>query len=176
MVAATAAAGLVVGILSGCGDPVVPPLPTPTATAAFASDAEALAAAEAAYAAYQLAVDEALASASDDGLEHVAGGAALERAVEAARQFAESGARQVGRSVVLSVEAADLAGLTQSSTGGYGQVYACLSLADVVVREPDGSVSRSEVEVLPMLVGLEYADRRLRVVEEEIWDGDNFCG
>src|SRR3954462_13593979 len=51
--------------------------PHPSATPVFASDAEALAAAEKAYAAYEAAVDRSLQSISVDGLDAVATGDAL---------------------------------------------------------------------------------------------------
>jgi len=103
--ATTATLGLAAAavMLSGCLAPA--PEPTPTSTAVFASEDEAFAAAEETYRAY---VDAANArrehpDAEPDPQSFLIG-SALERDVDASREFDELGIRIVGPSHVTAVE------------------------------------------------------------------------
>ena len=88
-----AAVALAVLLLSGC----VPqqstdtPTPEPSSTPVFATEEEALAAATAAYAAYQAGVDLALATYSTSDISKVAGGTALKSALESVESFKTDG-------------------------------------------------------------------------------------
>ncbi|MES1170616.1 MAG: hypothetical protein ABUL47_08010, partial [Leifsonia sp.] len=75
------AAAVLLAVLAGCVPTGTPTKsPRATATPVFASDAEALAAAEKAYAAYESAVDRSLQTSSAEGLDAVATGDALSSA------------------------------------------------------------------------------------------------
>jgi hypothetical protein len=176
LVGAVTVAGML--LLAGCGggDPIPTLPPTPTATPIFASEEEALAAAEDAYAAYQAAVDLALQTLDDEGLEQVATAPALQVAIDSVANLRASGSHQVGTTVVASVTPTDLSALFEGDGAGESQIYACLDLTSVGIQADDGSVSQSAIPLFPMLVTLVVVDeRRLLVSEEEVWDGDNFC-
>ncbi|HEU0205628.1 MAG TPA: hypothetical protein VFQ74_02915, partial [Pseudolysinimonas sp.] len=99
--------------LAGCVPTNAHPSESPSATATpvFASDAEALAAAENAYAAYQAAVDKSLQTSSLEGLDSVATGDALETARSSVDTFQKEGRTQRGDSKVRKVAPADLSPL-----------------------------------------------------------------
>jgi hypothetical protein len=164
-------------LLSGCGGgtpiPTLPP--TPSATPIFASEEEALAAAEEAYAAYQAAVDLALQTLSENALDEVAVDPALQSAKDAIDSLRNSGSHQVGETRVASVSPTDLSPLLEGGDRGESQIYACLDLTSVGIQAPDGSISRSEIPLFPMLVTLVLDGGQLRVSHEEVWDGTNFC-
>ena len=175
LVGAMMVAGML--LFSGCGGgapiPTLPP--TPSATPIFASEEEALAAAEEAYVAYQAAVDHSLQTLDDDGLDAVAVGQALTTARDSVARLEAKGSHQVGTTVVESVSPTDLSPLTEVGIAGDPQVYACLDLTSVGIVSADGTVSQSSVPHFPMIVTLAVNDSRLLVAIEEVWDGDNFC-
>ncbi|MGV3712381.1 hypothetical protein [Pseudolysinimonas sp.] len=169
---------LVVGLgMTACvgGEPLPTLPPTPDSTPIFGSEEEALAAAEAAYAAYQAAVDVALTTLDDSGLSAVASGEALVAASESVKSLREEGGRQEGKTAVVSVLPTDLSSLVSTSSTAPAQVYACLDLSDVRIVNADGSASQSGIVGFPMIVTFEVEARSLLVVEELVWDGDNFC-
>jgi hypothetical protein len=175
LVGAVTVAGML--LLAGCGggDPIPTLPPTPTATPIFASEEEALAAAEEAYAAYQAAVDLALQTLDDDGLANVATGLALESALASVEDFEQSDRHQVGSTKVVSVAPVDVSSLIEGDGTDVSQIYACIDLSSVSVVSSDGSSSQSSVAILPMIAGLTWDGERLLVAEEEVWDGSNFC-
>lgn len=125
------------GVLGGCGTPTVPPLPTPTATAAFASDEEALAAAEAAYAAY-LEVSRVI---SEDGgrdperIEGYAAGDLLASAYEGFASLHDKGWRIEGEArIVKSVLQFVAPTLGEQSVGA----YFCVDVSGTDVLNSDG--------------------------------------
>jgi hypothetical protein len=164
-------------LLSGCGggDPIPTLPPTPTATPIFASEEEALAAAEEAYAAYQAAVDHALQTLDGDGLGAVAVEPALSTARESVERLRAEGSHQVGETVVASVLPTDLTPLIDGGVGGEPQIYACLDLTSVAIIAADGTSSSSRLDRFPMIVTLSIDGSSLLVASEEVWDGDNFC-
>ena len=175
LVGAVAVVGMLA--LAGCGggDPLPTLPPTPSSTPVFASEEEALAAAEEAYAAYIGAVNIALQTLSDAGLDEVAVDAALAGARESVADLIASGSRQVGEAKVASVEPTDLAPLVEPSATGDAQVYACLDLTSVGIQDAEGVVSQSSIPLFPMLVTLRVDERRILVAQEDVWDGDNYC-
>lgn len=174
--AVTIAAALVLG-MTACvdGDPVPTLPPTPDSTPIFSSEEEALAAAQAAYEAYQAAVDEALQTLDDSRLSEVATGAALSAASESVAGLVEEGSRQEGTTRVVSTTPTDLSALTSPTSTSPIQIYACLDLTGVRIVNLDGSSSQSGVDGFPTLVTFSLNEQRLLVSEEAVWDGDNFC-
>jgi len=168
--------------LAGCVPTSHPStLPSASATPVFASDAEALAAAEKAYAAYESAVDSSLQTTSSDGLEAVATGDALKTAQSSVRSLQKDGRTQKGDSKVGRVMPADLSALTVAGRSTeVAQVYACLDVSNVTVVDASGtpvSVTGRQA-VFPTVVSLLWSanDGKLLVSEESVWDGKNFCG
>lgn len=94
-------------VLAGCvGPPVVTPVPTPTATPVFASDEEALAAAEEAYAAY-VAVEDAIAQEgglNPQRLKDLVTEDWLTHETDSFAMLAASGRRQLGETTLAHVE------------------------------------------------------------------------
>lgn len=163
--------------LTGCvGGERLPTLPpTPTSTPIFASEEEALAAAEAAYAAYQAAVDFALQTLDPSGLSAVATGEALSTALASVESFQAAGKRQIGLISVDSVRPTDLSALTEGGRDDVAQIYACLDLSQVTVVNSAGEISQSSVLRIPMIAGVRWDGSALLVAEEEVWDGSDFC-
>jgi hypothetical protein len=176
-----AAAALLLA-LAGCVPTAPHPSASPSASAtpAFASDAETLAAAEKAYAAYESAVDRSLQTTSTIGLAEVAMGDALKTARSSVNSFQRAGRTQRGNSRIEKVTGADLSALTAGGTSGdVAQIYACLDVSMVEVLDATGaSVSvPGRQTIFPTLVSLAWSskDGKLLVSEESVWDGKNFC-
>lgn len=170
------AAGAVALVLTmtGCGEPPphVTPTPTPSAAPVFASDEEALAAAEESYRAYLAALDQALTTFETAPLEGVAAGTALKEALESVEGFESEG------KVLTGVSTIDTTSLVRAEPDGTVYMYACLDVSGTDVVDASG---RSTVEAgrpirFPMEVTLHWGSASgLMVVEAEVWDGDNFC-
>ena len=183
MRALTTVAGVAIGalLLSGClpQQPTATPPPEATAAPIFASDEEALAAATAAYAAYQSAVDSALATYSTSVLSEVAAGRALKAAVESVQSFQADGKRLVGSSSIETIMAVQMAGLADVSSGDPAQIYSCLdiSMTDVVDSAGASLVDKRETRRVATLVSLIWNDDPAGVLvsEVEVWDGNDFC-
>lgn len=174
-VAALALIGL---LLTGCvpGDAGPTPTPVPSSTPVFASDEEALAAAEAAYAAYQAEVDRALATYETGGLASVASGDALATAEESASNYQAAGKKLTGTSEIDSLSLTQ--GGVASASGDLIQIYACLDISKTDVVDASGSSVVVEGRQLryPVVVDLRIGpDNRLLVDSEQVWDGDDFC-
>lgn len=174
-----ALAVVVVLALAGCvpSDSHPTAAPSSRATPVFASDEEALAAAEAAYAAYEAAVDKSLQLLDESGLASVSSGAALKTAIGSVQDFKDQGRRQIGASKVVYAAPQDLSALTGSSSGS-AEIYACLDVSEVQVIDADGrSVSAPDrVTVFPLVVSFAWqAEQKLVVSKEVVWDGKPFC-
>ena len=181
--AALPAAGALALVLTGCvGATEANPTPTPTPTAAapiFASDEEALAAAEQAYAAQLALVDE---------LSH-GGGEATDRLEEIATPEYASG-------ISASLERLNKAGLYTTGTTAYDNfdlieqfeldgvahvsAYVCLDVGDTRVIDAAGAdVTPGDRRVrAPLQVSLESkanGANHLVVAGAEPWSGDDFC-
>ncbi|MDR6906495.1 hypothetical protein J2X63_002181 [Agromyces sp. 3263] len=177
--ALAAIAGVTLLAVTGCtGAPVPTAAPASSAAAdpIFATDEEALAAAEAAYERF---LEVSTAVTSDGGsdperLETVATGAALAEEIDAASEFQAEGLRTTGsiRFRVNDLQSNDVAeGLAQVT------VYVCDDLRDLDVLDASGSsmVVDGRVVDVPYTVVLEGDATSLLVSKRELWARDNFC-
>lgn len=179
-----AVAALAVGTLTACA-PEPDPAPSWTASASpevaeplFASDEEALAAAEAAYAAYQAAFDSVSADGGSDtaALNKVAEGAALERAMASAQKFKENAVFTTGESSFtthkpqrLSYEAGGPVALV---------LYVCDDLTSLIAVGADGAplAERDSAVLLPFVVEIgQGAGENLVLTAKDLWEGTNYC-
>lgn len=179
-VALALCSGLVLATLSACA---AEPGPTPTTSKAtdapvFASDEEALAAAEKAYAAY-LAVDDEVASRGGidpTPYENVATGDALSEAIQSAKEMLAAHAHATGHSS-FRVHKLQLASYSNPSQIRI-DVYVCddVSGTDLLDEAGKSLVLESRVEVIPFVVGVTGAAADgLLVASRELWGGENYC-
>ena len=181
---AAAVALVLVGALSasGCASeaPAADSTPTPRATPLFASDEEALAAAEEAYAAY-LAVSDLITAEggqSPDRIDAVVVPEIRDDARASLAKFQERNLHTVGASSF------DSTGLQRLSTGAADQmvevvIYACLDISTVrLLSESGQDVTPSDrVNRLPLEVTFKSVatTAELRLQSSEPWAGENFC-
>jgi len=165
--------------MSGCvgGDPMPTLPPTPDSTPIFASEEEALAAAEAAYAAYS----EVAGQIANDGggqperISPYVTARQLQNELDTAAYYERNGYRVAGEPSVMSVvlqqylEAAGAAEIT---------IYVCLDVTTARVFDQSGvdvtPSNRQEVGALEVvLVGRSAAE--LQVDSSELWSDSSFC-
>jgi hypothetical protein len=113
--------------------------PTPSSTPLFASDEEALAAAERAYAAYVQSTDEILASGGIgvERLSDVATGRQLDTDSKEIRELATMGYRTVGSTVVSNVSLQEFA-RDQPDGEAVVSIYVCEDVSGVDVLDANG--------------------------------------
>lgn len=161
--------------LSGCvTEPSKPAESTapPTATPIFANDEEALAAAEAAYAAY-LAVDaQILADGGRDPerIKEVVTERYAERLLPEYSSLVENSLSIRGETVL------DTASLIQQASGSV-QIYGCQDISATVVLTSDGTdaTPTGRETRLPLVLSFETIDGDLRIDWSDRWSGDDFC-
>jgi hypothetical protein len=169
-------------MLTGCvrtsaPDPVSP---TPRATPVFANEAEALAAATAAYAAYVKVSDEILADGgkNPERIEQVAKGAALRAALSGYKKFRTEELRSVGLSKIDHVTIQRFSG---SSANGEDlvSIYACLDVSSVEVLDKSGAsvVSPQRPARQPFQVSEDWdkVKQLLVVSSREPWADGEVC-
>jgi len=166
--------------LAGCVPTSTHPTasPHPSATPVFASDAEALAAAEKAYAAY-LKVSDQLAQGGwkdVDSLVPYARGAALSNDLKTAKELSSKSLRQVGTT---SFDSARLESLEDHGDGtAVVTVYLCLDVSEVDVLGPSGAsvVPSSRQSRVPLEVDIDnLRSSRFKVSRSDAWSGTDFC-
>ncbi len=168
-------------LLSGCA-PAAPPAaesPPPSSQPIFASDAEALAAAEAAYAEYLAVGDSVLSGGGVDteSLLAVATGAALAGELETAESYASNGYRSIGTSKFDTLSIQNVEDVNQ---GALVTVYLCADVSDVDVVSADGNsvVNADRRDRIPLEVGLLSSEEdasKLLVSRSKVWSGADFC-
>ena len=179
--AVTGVAGAIALLLTGgVGASVPTPTPTPTdVTIApiFATDEEALAAAEVAYDRFL----EASAAVTSTGgtdlspLNGIAIGAAQDAQLESAAAYVEDNLHSTGRreftTYRLQSNEADMA------RGAIVTLYVCDDLRGLDVVDANGVsvVSPDRVVDVPYRVVVEGQAESLKVSEKELWERDNFC-
>jgi hypothetical protein len=184
MAAAATALGLTLlaaGTLAACSpdDPVEPPGPAPSRTSVFASDEEALAAAEEAYAAY---LDVANAVAEDGGADparfaEVTTEEWLKNELSSAESLHSSGNRQVG-DVTFSdfvLQYADVNGPTAEIAA-----YVCLDVSQTRFVDSAGNDVTSEERDPVVPIEATFRSRvadpsHLLIARNEPWTGQDFC-
>jgi hypothetical protein len=173
---------LTAALLAGCVPSATPVIPTatPTATPVFASEAEALAAAEAAYKAYEAAVDVSLTKLDASELKLLATGDALTKAVKSVADLKSREEHFAGTSVINRVVLVDAGSvLGHSDSENPVQIYACLDVSGtkLVDKRNHSVVKPGAIREFSMVVSLLWvkSSNRLVVSREEVWDGKSFC-
>ena len=152
--------------------------PSASATPVFASDAEALAAAEKAYAAYLKVSDEI---ANDGGknpgrLSGLATGTLLSDDLSGFRSFADKGWHSVGQTKLTKTV------LQSAAFGEKGQgtvmVYLCEDVSGVDVVDQSGAsvVSSARPQLQQFQVVLDVVHSNLIPSDREPWTGASICG
>jgi hypothetical protein len=174
---------LTAALLAGCVPSATPVIPTatPTATPVFASEAEALAAAEAAYKAYLKVSDEILKD----------GGKNPERLLSVATQkildeelpgFAEARKRKWHGTGGTTVSKITVESYSPTAPGGFGviAVYACVDVSEVGFVDSRGKsvVSPERPDVTAFEATFDYQSSNpagLILAREDLWQGKSFC-
>ena len=155
-----------------------PPASTPSATALFASDEEALAAAEEAYRAYLAVADEILRDGGNDPdrLLQVATQEVYEKQLEGYRQTADNGWRGRG---VTRLDTVSIQSYRPQSAKALVTIYACVDVAGVDVVDASGTsvVSPSRPDRTPFEAIFARSDSppSLILSGETPWLGKDFC-
>ncbi|MBH0115767.1 hypothetical protein I6E52_02780 [Salinibacterium sp. NG253] len=166
---------LLLASLSGCvpSDATTPPAPTSTFVAPYATDEEALAAAEEAYAEYTRVVGEILqdGGANPTRLESVAVGAFLDASVDGLEEFAAKGGQASGdvRNNAFELQRYSPRG----STAEVITVYLCSNVSGLDLTDQDGNslVSDDRPDESTMQVTFDFSvERQLLLVSDvEVW-------
>lgn len=164
---------LITLVLAGCTqpDPMPTPPSTPSASPVFASDEEALAAAEEAYGKYLETVDAILADGGSNAerLKPLVTPALFEHEREGFATYASKGWRGIGtRTFTLALQQYDSTGIT---------AYSCDDLTNTDVVDTSGAsiVSDTRENEYAFEVSFELNDRSLVVASKELWDGGGVC-
>ncbi|MFD6054049.1 hypothetical protein [Agromyces sp. NPDC060279] len=176
------AAALVLGLaaaLAGCdAEPAEPPSAPPTSPAPpiFASDEEALAAAEDAYAAYAAVDAEISAKGGADraGLSEVVGPPFLEELNSDYDEMARLGYRATGAVELRSIR---LVEYVATADPEIIRAYACIGVGETRIFDSRGTDVTPDDRKADVAVILEFgaSEDQVRLVRSEAWDGDTFC-
>ena len=154
------------------------PSPSARATPVFASDAEALAAAEKAYAAY-LKVSDRLAQGGwkdVDSLAPYVRGAALSTDLKTADSLSSRSLKQIGTT---TFDTPKLQGVDDRGDGtAVVTVYLCLDVSEVDVVGPDGAsiVPASRQSRVPLEVDVDnLRSTNFKISRSDAWSGTDFC-
>jgi hypothetical protein len=167
-------------VLSGCGrsDPLPTLPPTPSSTPVFASEEEALAAAEDAYAAY-LEVSSSISAAggADPGrIETVATRGLLDASLTGYATLRDNKWRTTGETRIAGAQLqfADLDAIEGEDVVG---IYVCVDYADVDVLDDAGNsvVAPERPDLQAFEVFFDLVDRELIGSSVDAWDND-LCG
>ena len=165
--------------VSACAppSPAKPPKPSPSSTALFATDEEALAAAEEAYREYLSVVDNVLQSGGSDpaDLKMVAAGPALDQALSDASEFASLGYRTIGTT---GLNAIVLQRVGVTTERAIVDAYVCedASRLDLVDKEGRSLVSDDRPPLTPFQVTFGSEGKRgLVLTNRAAWDGEGIC-
>lgn len=182
--AGVVAAASVALLLGGCvGVPGATPTPTAARSASpspepiFASDEEALAAAEAAYERFLVASAEVTQSGGHDvdSLNQVAVGDALDTQLESAATYVSDNLRSTGQRTFTTHSLQSF--VEDVSRGAVVTFYVCDDLRGLDVLDPSGAsvVAADRVVDVPYLVVVEGRPETMKVSEKDLWERNNFC-
>jgi hypothetical protein len=170
-----AGAAVILVALTGCIDPTprVTESPTPSATPVFASEEEALAAAEEAYAAYLKVSDEISADggANPERLADHVTPDELERAEQRFGDLESSGRRTEGMTVFDSTSIQRFDDIELA-------VYLCLDVEGVRVLNDQGQdvTPLDRPDRIPLEVTFEVNGRKSLLLESsDVWEGTSIC-
>ena len=169
-----AGAAVILMAMTGCVDPSPPVTssPTPSPTPVYASEEEALAAAEAAYAAYTEMSDQIFHDGGKDAdrLAGVSTGDLLKVELEGFRQVAQLGYRSTGQTTFSALELQQLA--PTESGEGYVTVYLCedVSATDVLDASGASVVSNDRPPRTRFEVSFDYVGGTLLASRKEAWE------
>ncbi|MFP7760946.1 hypothetical protein [Marisediminicola sp. LYQ85] len=177
-VGAFGAAAILTVILAGCATAAPTPAPSasPQSDPVFATEEEALAAAEEAYAEY-LAVSDEVAQdgwADTNALHDVARSEALQQDLEDAAMLSGEGNAQIGQTTFSRLRLQDW-GSEKALTA-----YVCLdvSAVDIVNEDGDSTVPTERLDLYPLEIELAHVDGStddLLLTRSDLWSGENFC-
>jgi hypothetical protein len=182
----TAAAATALGLvlvtagLTSCATPKVglqPPEPDPSATPVFASDEEALAAAEELYGRYLRIANKIGQGGWKDtsGYAEVTRDQALADELASAEDYSSKGYRQVGdfRSDSMTVQQLRDPGSTEVNM----TVYVCLDVSNVDVKDKSGRsvVAPERLDRQPLELTIDNSEGALKVSRSDAWSGADFC-
>ncbi|MCU1419600.1 MAG: hypothetical protein JWR57_769 [Mycetocola sp.] len=163
--------------LTGCS-PAATPAPSPTSTAIFASEDEALAAATAVYQQYSAALDKVFA-AGGQGDESLRDFVTPEYLVELGKDGAleKNGWRTTGVTSFDNISVSELADTGKSATI---TLALCRDVADVRFVDAGGTdvTPETRMERFPVLVTFETelgGLDGLKISESDSWPGEDFC-
>ena len=126
-------------LLTGCvgSDPPVTPAPTPSSTPLFASDAEALKAAEAAYKRFNDVADQILhdGGADPDRLKAVATGSLLKENLEGFKEARSKGLRSTGAVIARDIDLQSV----NSDPSEAVVIYVCEDVSGVDLLDSSGT-------------------------------------
>jgi hypothetical protein len=176
LVGAVTLAGVL--LLAGCdgGDPIPTLPPTPSATPIFASEEEALAAAEDAYAAY-LAMSDLIASEGGTQPERIAPFVTAEQLpdeLDGSAFFVESGIRSVGASKVTKIA---LQQFNQGHDAAEIVFYACVDVSGVAILDHEGAdvTPADRPPVVALEVAMVGSRQNLLLADSDQWVDSQFC-
>jgi hypothetical protein len=160
---------LIALVLAGCtpSEPMPTPPPTPSTAPVFASDEEALAAAEEAYGEYSAAVDAVIndGGVAPERIEPLVSSDIYEQEVAGYRDLAANGWHGTGTTTFdLQLQRYDDSVVT---------VYACDDVGgtDIVDSSGNSVVKDGRASVIPYEVDFDVKDS-MRIVRKEIWGGE----
>lgn len=180
---ARAAAVAVIGALAlataACTDasPTPTPLSTPTAeTPIFASDEEALAAAEGAYARY-VAIDAEIGAAGGEGAERIGEVVAEPYAGEIVEDYDAMMSRGYRTSGTITADRFQLVQRERAGASETIQVYACVGVGNTRILDATGAdvTPPERTAVVPMIVEFLADADGVKVSGSAPWSGENFC-
>lgn len=165
-------------LLSGCVPEEAPPTaaPTPSSTPVFASEEDALAAAEAAYAEFQDTSDSILAEGGSrpERIDAVATGEAASTERQGFSEFSAKGYRSVGKTTFDNVQLESFDPANSSSTV---RVYLCSDVSGVDVLDGSGVsvVAPTRPSRTSFEVGFDFIEGSLLVSSKDVWTGGGIC-
>lgn len=174
---AAVAAVLVATMLSGCAQPAGPaeqaPGPSPTTTPLFASEEDALAAAEEAYAAY-LAMSDLIASEGGINPERMAAVVTeewLERELDSFENLRATRNRLVGRTAVSKLQVQSF-----SDAGDVG-IYVCGDYSSVRLIDSAGAdiTPVGRADEFSSTATFQWRGGALRIAQVAPWSGASLC-